>query len=648
MKINISQTKLDELNERYMVGVLANSIDSLPSIGYEHEPITIMKNSNNNVVFHIKPLSEESDYVKDNINPHVPYNTYIGIDSHNKNFFDPEFFYENNSEKKIEKAKKLLENKIIIFKPHISVRDEKIHKNVEIIKVIDGTVSRTSLYMTIQNVLLEKNEFEQKISVGKEVIIKDFEKRPLKQYVICENCIYGVFDSWERFYTTKDAWICTGENIRKTDLNFDSDEFKENTIKLNEEVFFMTKDYLQVLDARLFDGDTLMQLEEDGPKVEVEIDTEAEFLKRFKETTMKRNLYYKEKDLVNFHISLKTSPITIVAGMTGTGKTQIAKCYAEALGLSQEDGSLLFLPISPSYTEPQDVLGYLNPTTGLYTNSETGLVDILIRATSNPDKMYMVLFDEMNLSQIEYWFAPFLSLLELPPKDRILSLYGQDQTCHNKYQYSSSIVIPQNILFVGTVNLDETTKDFSDRVMDRANVIELEKENFETLFKIERFESLANNDEDENSNLAVSYSDFGEWRKPSNGLHSFKIEELKFLDMVHSNLTMQSSQKGISFRLVEHMGAYLNNIPRKIDGEMLMSREEAFDYIIKQKVLVKLRGSERELAGIIEVNYDVKEKNSPLLELFESDVAQDISDFTLVKQQIKNKEKDLNKYGYTN
>ena len=90
------------------------------------------------------------------------------------------------------------------------------------------------------------------------------------------------------------------------------------------------------------------------------------------------------------------------------------------LDTQEVNHTLLFMPVSPSFIEPDDVLGYLNPNNGLYIPADTGLVDFLINAQNNSDKMYMVIFDEMNLSQIEYWFSPFISVLE---KDADCLLY---------------------------------------------------------------------------------------------------------------------------------------------------------------------------------------------------------------------------------
>ena len=75
----------------------------------------------------------------------------------------------------------------------------------------------------------------------------------------------------------------------------------------------------------------------------------------------------------------------------------------------------------------------------------------------------------MNMSHIEHWFTPFLSVLQLEKKNRMLNLYVGAQEQEN--QIPSTIEIGENIIFVGTVNFDETTKELSDRLLDRTNLI---------------------------------------------------------------------------------------------------------------------------------------------------------------------------------
>ena len=113
--------------------------------------------------------------------------------------------------------------------------------------------------------------------------------------------------------------------------------------------------------------------------------------------------------------------LTILGGIPGVGKSRFVQTYAEALGL-QYGEELVWIPISPSYQEPHDLLGYLHPN-GTFIESEAKLVRTLMKAKENPNQLYIIVFDEMNMSHIEHWFTPFLSVLELETKNRILNLY---------------------------------------------------------------------------------------------------------------------------------------------------------------------------------------------------------------------------------
>lgn len=81
----------------------------------------------------------------------------------------------------------------------------------------------------------------------------------------------------------------------------------------------------------------------------------------------------------------------------------------------------------------------------------------------------------LNLARVEHYFSQFLSILEMPEKSRILRLYASEYETrlYNSDKYKSTVKIGNNIRFIGTVNIDESTFHFSDKVLDRANVIKL-------------------------------------------------------------------------------------------------------------------------------------------------------------------------------
>ncbi|MDM0499722.1 AAA family ATPase [Clostridium perfringens] len=658
-KIDIDNSKILQANNSYILGKLVSDTEYLPNIGYEKEAITVMKNSSN-VVFYVKPISFEPSYIEENINKYLNSGTtYIGVDIHNQHMFNNEYRRVDESDK-IEIVKSMLQDKLILFKPRINVNGSKIHKNMHLISIEEANKEHSGYKYTYIPILNIKNdEFESKFKNKEPIKLSNSKYSDLSniQYIICGEYIYGYIDDCKRCLRTIESWIFESENLKKYKIDVNSEEFKRNSVAHREEMVFLERNYLEKLDINLTDEGidiTAKNNEEDinfnnnmnskeNDFIHLNINTEIKFLNEFREKTLKYGLYYTKTDLYNFHISVKANMLTILAGMSGTGKTQIAKCYAEAMGLTRDNGQLLFLPISPSYTEPEDLIGYLNSSIGLYMPSATGLIDLLIVAEENRDKMYAVIFDEMNLAQIEHWFAPFISLLEINEEERILSLYSEDSICHNKNKYKSKIRVGNNVLFIGTVNLDETTRDLSDRVLDRANVITLKKRSFSELKENENVINDKKFNLEEINN--ITFKEYKLWIEEKSFIDTFTLEELKFFDNLHELLSNKENIRGISFRVLQGIADYINNIP-SYEEETLISREEAFDICVKQRILTKIKGSDRELEWLI--NSSNNDELGSLYKFFNSNDSRKISDFTEVKLRIKQKSEGLKKYGYTN
>ena len=192
----------------------------------------------------------------------------------------------------------------------------------------------------------------------------------------------------------------------------------------------------------------------------------------------KKRLCYEDEDLLNLHICAKSSLLTLLNGPCGIGKTQLALQYAAMLNAQEINHTLLFMPITPDDRIPEDILGYLDPSTGLYTPSKCGLVEFLLHAQEHQEKMHVVIFDDMNVSMIENWFSPFISILEKEDTTRYITLYQESMHCNNASIYPPQIKIGHNIRFLGVLNMDDTTKDISHRLLDRSIMIHLNKRKF--------------------------------------------------------------------------------------------------------------------------------------------------------------------------
>ncbi|WP_191576320.1 McrB family protein [Achromobacter insolitus] len=158
----------------------------------------------------------------------------------------------------------------------------------------------------------------------------------------------------------------------------------------------------------------------------------------------------------------------VLSGLSGSGKTQLARSYGHALrgqSTSATSDGVYVLPVQPGWHDPSPLLGYVNPlNTERYVR--TSFLNFLLDAVRDPERPYTVVLDEMNLSHPEQYLAPLLSAMETGDQ---IDLHAQDEDVD---EIPSSVAYPSNLLIVGTVNMDETTHGLSDKVLDRASVIE--------------------------------------------------------------------------------------------------------------------------------------------------------------------------------
>jgi hypothetical protein len=158
----------------------------------------------------------------------------------------------------------------------------------------------------------------------------------------------------------------------------------------------------------------------------------------------------------------------ILQGMSGTGKTSLAYAFGEYLG-----NSSVVVPIQPMWKERTDLIGYYNEFTRKF--NETTLLQKLYEANSN-DNIYITILDEMNIARVEYYFAEFLSLLELPDANkRYLDVVSDVWENDPKLLKNGQLLLPDNMWFIGTANNDDSTFAISDKVYDRAMIINLDK-----------------------------------------------------------------------------------------------------------------------------------------------------------------------------
>jgi len=178
-------------------------------------------------------------------------------------------------------------------------------------------------------------------------------------------------------------------------------------------------------------------------------------------------LYYDIKDVRRFIGGMGISRLILLRGMSGTGKTSLAYVAGEYFA-----NPSTVVPIQPMWKERSDMIGYFNEFTKKF--NETTMLCKLYEAGGRQD-VFITVLDEVNIARVEYYFAEFLSLLELPEHRRYLDVVSDSWTHDPERLVGGKLLLPPNMWFVGTANNDDSTFAISDKVYDRAAVLDLDK-----------------------------------------------------------------------------------------------------------------------------------------------------------------------------
>lgn len=375
-------------------------------------------------------------------------------------------------------------------------------------------------------------------------------------------------------------------------------------------------------------------IEKDLAQIPMAEKNEALILNMMEYYAQKSRCYYKRSDFVNFHTAVKCNDLVILSGLSGTGKSSLVNIYAKALGLNAsadlEDSQILMVPVRPSWNDDADLLGYVDLAHMVYHAADSGFVDFLVRAQreENKNKLFLVCFEEMNLARVEHYFSQFLSILERPAGQRELQLYDKQYMgkLYNAADYPFRIEIGSNVKFIGTVNVDETTFHFSDKVLDRANVIELAVLNYATEWEDKSFAAIG-------KTQIWSTQDYEKLLAKDSVSNELELRAL--LWDVHCALQSLSSKYGAGPRVVKSVVKYLSNLP----AEEGLSFEDALDLQLAQRVLTKLRGVESVVGPALR-----EDGESSLFAVLEKHKA--LSPFARCRAILAQKKKEIESYGY--
>ena len=200
----------------------------------------------------------------------------------------------------------------------------------------------------------------------------------------------------------------------------------------------------------------------------------AKFQARFDDGELSSRLILPEGLLAELHAALHASDhkrFVLLAGLSGTGKTSVARAFAEAycraLGLGDWRSRYAQIAVRPDWTDPTGLLGFVNSIADPPSFQAAEALHLLLAADADRTRPYFLCLDEMNLARVEHYFAPFLSAME--GAAGTLALHGEMDAIDN---VQPRIAWPENLFIFGTVNMDESTHPFSDKVLDRAFTFE--------------------------------------------------------------------------------------------------------------------------------------------------------------------------------
>lgn len=326
--------------------------------------------------------------------------------------------------------------------------------------------------------------------------------------------------------------------------------------------------------------------------VKAEID-ELTWLKGIGNACRNYGLSFNRRILNAFHTALKTaewSPLTVLSGVSGTGKSELPRLYAHF-------GGIFFEPLSvqPNWDSQESMLGFFNSIDNKFDAQP--ILNFLAQSQKPwsedypglSEAMCLVLLDEMNLAHPELYFAEFLSKLELRRGRK-----GNDvpwlPVKVGAGMPAYKLPLGRNVLWTGTMNQDETTKSLSDKVLDRSIIV-----NFPRPTELKRRLKLLPLD-DRNRGPALHKAAWQSWLAEGS---SFSEDEVKpymaFIEALNGALSV--SGRALGHRVWQSIEYYMANYPEvraakndKSPSRLADAMHTAFEDQLVQKVMPKLRG----------------------------------------------------------
>ena len=323
-------------------------------------------------------------------------------------------------------------------------------------------------------------------------------------------------------------------------------------------------------------------------------------------------LHFPSEAVANYVLALQTKRFAILTGISGTGKTQIARAVARCFGAAIRGlRNYEVVPVRPDWVDNRGLLGYLNPITGIY--SVTPFLSLLLEAREeeigageearHPHPFFVVL-DEMNLARVEHYFSDFLSALE---SDEPIPLHDdqaiEDGSAESGVPVPRRLRVPKNVFFTGTVNVDETTYMFSPKVLDRAFTIAFDR------VDLAGYADGVVRDDPGDLDLSAGWDGglrLTPYKKPQRDhwLDFVGIASGRYArTLVELHTILEGEHRHFGYRVANEIARFVN-LAREQSANGDESVKAAFDLALLQKVLPKFHGTQQELEPLLERLFD--------------------------------------------
>lgn len=401
---------------------------------------------------------------------------------------------------------------------------------------------------------------------------------------------------------------------------------------LGEEIF--EEEFIETSEVEEYAGtieeDAYEAAEEYACEIEKRKETQYEecIIGNMHRQCLKRRLNFRKRDLINFHLSVKCNPLVFLGGRGGTGKSTLMDIYISALGIHEKPENKIrqysTIVVRPSWQDEVSFFGKPDYDNQIYRPSESGFIETLIYAQQNPEQLFFICLEEMNLSSPGMYLAPFLSVVHRKKAQRVIRLYqsGMKEYLKNSDFYPEVVYIGDNVRVIGILSEGEDAKPLSADMIRRANLIYLSEQTAEPPMDIVDFRWMCGERKGWTSTIYNGFTMYYE-------IYSKLLRRI--VADVNGLLISVNPYLAISQKEEKEMYTYIGNAKNILDSDF--AQNVATDYQIAQRMLSKIRGTAEEWETVLGTG------EGSLMYLFEG--YGQISNFEECKRVIQRKREEI-------